>query len=386
MKFKIRNLSKSSKLGRVWVEDHSPMLVNLREKFSADRPFEGLRIGVCLPGTWESFMFLSVLRAGSAKLLYYPMFCQPEVGIELMRNNTAKLFDYGKVARCVKDSDFIYDSTALFGKLIIEQNIPTKGIVEQTASGITIYKDFDSKGLLRQPVLDLDGSYVKRVGENKLATGMGLVEALLKLHFFLPNKQVLILGGGSVGSGCAMFLKGVGCKVALFDVDSEKMMKAKKEGYQIGTLKELLQNAEIIVNATGSSTPVLESEELKGLKSGAILANMGGSGWDQSFFLDKKVQIVGDWVKKIFLTDATYIYELAQGFPVNFIFASGTDTETMDVVFSLSVLALEYLIKNYDSLPKTLQPIPEEIQLKHIDLVKKLSKRKDLTNLKEEQQ
>lgn len=360
------------------------MLVNLREKLGGNRPFEGQRIGVCLPGTWESFMFLSVLRAGGAKVLYYPMFCNPEVGIELLKNDTVQLFDIENFGKCVKNSDFVYDSTAFFGKLIVQQQVPVKGIVEQTASGITIYKDYDAKKLLRQPVLDLDASYVKRVGENKLATGLGLVEALLKLHLFLPDKQVLILGMGSVGSGCAMYLKGVGCEIAVFDVDSDKMAKAKDSGYQIGTLEELLPDADIIVNATGSSEPVLKAEELKRLKAGAILANMGGSGWDRTFFFDKKVLTVGDWVSKIFLTDATYIYELAQGFPVNFVFASGTDTETMDVVFSLSVLAFEYLIQNYDSLPKVLQPIPEEIQRKHLDLVEKFSRRTDLIYLKKE--
>jgi S-adenosylhomocysteine hydrolase len=68
---------------------------------------------------------------------------------------------------------------------------------------------------------------------------------------------------------------------------------------------------------------------------------------------------------------------------VNFFFASGTDAETMDAVFSLSVLALEYLAENFDSMPKTLQPIPDEIQCKHLNLVARYSKRTDLVASRE---
>ena len=56
--WKLKSVTKGSNLGRVWVEDHSPMLMSLRAELSAKRPFDGLRLGVCLPGTWESLMFL----------------------------------------------------------------------------------------------------------------------------------------------------------------------------------------------------------------------------------------------------------------------------------------------------------------------------------------
>lgn len=377
VKFKLGCIGKHSKLGRIWIEDHSPMLGNLRKKLSVNHSFEGIKIGVCLPGTWESFMFLSALEVGGARLLYYPMFIKPEVGIELLKIGGIKLFDNSNFEKCVRNSDFVYDSTAFFGRVVVQQRVPVKGIVEQTASGIGIYRDFDTKGVLRQPVLNLDASHVKTFGENKLATGLGLVEALLRLHLFLPGKQVLVLGFGSVGYGCALYLKRVGCEVAIFDIDSDRMIEAENQGYQVGTLEELLPYADVIVNATGASSPVLKAKELKQLKSGAILANMGGCGWDQTFFLGKNFLTVGDWVKKIFLDDATYIYELAQGFPVNFVFASGTDTETMDMVFSLSVLALDYLVKNYESLPNHLLPIPDKIQKKHLEQVVKFSARKN---------
>ena len=57
-----------------------------------------------------------------------------------------------------------------------------------------VYSEYSDKGLLEQPILNLDEAFAKRVGENRLATSFGLLEALLKLHLFLPSKHVLILG------------------------------------------------------------------------------------------------------------------------------------------------------------------------------------------------
>jgi adenosylhomocysteinase len=376
--WKLKSITKGSRLGRVWVEDHSPMLMSLRAELKAKRPFEGLRLGVCLPGTWESFMFLSALEAGGASLLYYPMFCSAEVGLELLKSDSVRLFSFQGVKKIVEKSDFVHDSTAFLGRLVVQQQAAVKGIIEQTASGTGVYKEFEAKSLLRQPVLDLNVSYVKRVGENKMATGLGLVEALLRLHIFLPSKRVLVLGYGSVGEGCALYLKGLGCRVSVYDIDRERVVEAENSGCEVGELKQLLPEADIVVNSTGSFSPVLGGKELGTLKSGAILVNMGGTGWDRQFFDGKRKIEAGDWITKVFVDESTYVYEVARGLPVNFLFASGTDAETMDVVFSLSVLALEYLVQNYGSLPKTLQPIPEEIQRKHLDMVEKYSKRTDM--------
>lgn len=380
LKYKVASLSQSSKLGWSWVEDHSPMLVEYRRIMGEKRPFEGLKIAVYLPGTWECLMFMSVLEAGGAQILDYPIFCKPDVGLELLRNRSIKLVNMGNLKSSVGKADFIYDTTAFMSKVAVRDKAPVKGIVEQTASGIPIYKDFESKNLLRQPVLDLDGSHVKRVGENRLGTALGLVQALLRLNIFLPDKHVAILGFGNVGFGCAMYLKRLGCEVTVFDIDPEKTGEAEKAGYQTGKLEEILPLVDIVANATGSYEPVLKEKDLRLLKKGAILANIGGWGWDRTYFLDKRSQRVGDWVQKIWLDRDRYVYELADGFSVNFFLASGTDAETMDIVFSLGVLALEYLVSDYDSLPHRLLPIPEELQKKHLEEVGKISARKNLVN------
>ncbi len=358
--------------------------MSLKNKFAVDRPFEETTIGVCLPGTWEMFMFCSALEAGGAKLLCCPFFCSPEVGIELLKNQRVKLLDTRHAAKCVRLSDFIHDTAGFLGKDLFNQKNSVKGIVEQTGSGIKFYEKKEAQRILDKPVLNLDSSYVKRKRENQMATGLGLIEALLKLHVFLPGKKVLVIGFGNIGVGCATYLKNIQCDVAVFDVDTSKRAEALSLGFGVDEMKDLIPQADIIVNATGSSAPVLKKEDLKNLKNHAVLANMGGVGWDREYLLSKPVQKVGRGILKVQLNSEKAVYEMAGGSLVNFALASGTDTETMDMVFSLGALGMQYLVKNYRTMPKGLLPIPDDVQKEHLQLVAKISARKVAPKDKEE--
>ncbi|MEM2779683.1 MAG: NAD(P)-dependent oxidoreductase [Candidatus Bathyarchaeia archaeon] len=342
---------------REWIEDHSPELIKLRSRLYEQKPFCDVTLGVCLPGTWETYMLLTTLEFGGASIYYLPVFCKPEVLRQLKRSSI-------EIVRSIPltKTDFIYDTDATVGRFIVRKKSKVKGIIEQTTSGVKNYIEYERKSLLKQPVIDLNGSYVKRIFENRLSTGLGLINALLNLHLFLPSKRVLIIGFGDVGQSCAFYLKCLGCKVDIYDIDRSKLSEAEKLGYNVGNLDDLLPMADIVVTATGSTKPALSDKELYMLKNGAVLANMGGAGWQRKIFKNKRVRQVGSNVLKFIRDDGTCIYELAKGCPVNLVMASGSDTETMDIVFSLGVLTMEYLVKNYESLPRRVLSVPKEIE------------------------
>jgi adenosylhomocysteinase len=374
-KFKVRNFAKPSQLTRTWIEDHSPALLRLRRELTISRPFKGLKIGICLPGTWEAFMYCSVLEAGGGNLFFYPFFCSADVGLELLKLPNVTIFDKHNATSFVRQSDFIHDTAGFLGDIALKQKNCIKGAIEQTASGVMFYEKMDSLKLLNLPVFSLDSSFVKRKCENQMATGLGLIEALLKLHVFLPDKHVLVLGFGSIGIGCASYLSAIGCKVDVYDISFEKCSEAISQGFNSDELDNIISKADIIVNATGSSTPVLDKEKVNKLKNGAILANMGGIGWDRKYLLSRHTQKVGLGITKIFLKEDKSIYEMANGNLVNFSFGSGTDTETMDTVFSLGVMSMQYLVDNYNLAPKHLQPIPDIVQKKHLQYIANVSAR-----------
>lgn len=356
-KILLGELVQSTILDEEWIEDHSPLLTKLRRRLNRLKPFRGETLGVCLPGTWETYMLLKTFECGGASIYFLPMFCNPQVLRRLQQTAI-------EVVRRIPltKTDFIYDTDATVGKSVIERKLKVKGIVEQTTSGVKKYIEYDRRGLLKQPVMDLNGSYVKRTFENRLATGLGLVDALLKLRLFLPCKRVLIIGFGDVGFSCALYLKRLGCKVDIYDIDKSKLSEAGKLGYSTGNLYDLLPRADIIVTATGSAKPALSDKELYLLKNGAVLANMGGKGWRREIFQRERVKLVGNNILKLVRNNGTYIYELAKGYPVNLAMASGSDTETMDIIFSLGVLTMEYLVRNYEALPKHVLSVPEEIE------------------------
>jgi adenosylhomocysteinase len=307
-------------------------------------------------------MLLWALESGGATVCFIPMFYKYDVHSELIKGINVKLGSYLDRHKFIRISDFVWDCSASFASLLINEDHEVKGVIEQTSFGVKVYKEYDSKGLLRQPVFDLDSSHTKRIRENRLATGLGLVDALLKLHIFLPDKRVLIVGFGNVGYSCAYYLKLLGCIVDVYDIDTSKMREAKAMGYHTGDLRELLPIADIVITATGSQVPALDTNDFYILKRGAILVNMGGNGWNRKAFSAMKTQKVGIEVLKVYRDNGNFFYEVARGAPINLILSSGTDIETMDRIFFIGALTMEYLVKNYSSLPKHVLPIPNEIQ------------------------
>lgn len=349
-------------ISKEWIVDHSPMLVNLRNQLKLEKPFKGLNFCVCLPETWGTFMLLWALESGGASVCFIPMFYKYDVHSELIKGINVKLGSYLDRHKFIRISDFVWDCSASFASLLINEDHEVKGVIEQTSSGVKVYKEYDSKGLLRQPVFDLDSSHTKRIRENRLATGLGLVDALLKLHIFLPDKRVLIVGFGNVGYSCAYYLKLLGCIVDVYDIDTSKMREAEALGYHTGDLRELLPIADIVITATGSQVPALDTNDFYILKRGAILVNMGGNGWNRKAFSAMKTQKVGIEVLKVYRDNGNFFYEVARGAPINLILSLGTDIETMDRIFFIGALTMEYVVKNYSSLPKHVLPIPNEIQ------------------------
>lgn len=63
----------------------------------------------------------------------------------------------------------------------------------------------------------------KKVVDNGEATGRGFSAALSLLAGGLKNRQVLVVGIGKVGSHCVNYLLTEGARVAVFDIDKNKM-------------------------------------------------------------------------------------------------------------------------------------------------------------------
>src|SRR3712207_8687834 len=68
----------------------------------------------------------------------------------------------------------------------------------------------------------------------------------------LAGKAVVVCGYGDVGKGCAQALKGQGARVIVTEIDPICALQAAMEGYQVTTLDEVVETADIFITATGN--------------------------------------------------------------------------------------------------------------------------------------
>nr|MBA2773252.1 adenosylhomocysteinase [Nocardioidaceae bacterium] len=77
-----------------------------------------------------------------------------------------------------------------------------------------------------------------------------------------------------VGKGCAESLRGQGARVIITEVDPICALQAAMDGYQVATLDEVVESADIVITATGCYH-VVTVEQMARLKHQAILGNIG---------------------------------------------------------------------------------------------------------------
>ena len=68
----------------------------------------------------------------------------------------------------------------------------------------------------------------------------------------IGGKVAVICGYGDVGKGCAESLRGQGARVIVTEIDPICALQAAMEGYQVATLEDVVETADIFITATGN--------------------------------------------------------------------------------------------------------------------------------------
>jgi adenosylhomocysteinase len=77
-----------------------------------------------------------------------------------------------------------------------------------------------------------------------------------------------------VGKGCAESLRGQGARVIITEIDPICALQAAMDGFQVATLEEVLDIADIYVTATGCRD-VITADHMRRMKHQAIVSNIG---------------------------------------------------------------------------------------------------------------
>ena len=183
------------------------------------------------------------------------------------------------------------------------------------------------------------------------------------------------MGYGDVGKGCAQALKGQGARVIITEIDPICALQAALEGYQVTTLEDVVDTADLFISATGNKN-VITVEHMGRMKDKAIVANIG--------HFDNEIDMAGlkkvEGMKRInikpqydefVLPNGRSILILAEGRLMNLGCATGHPSFVMSASFTNQVLAQLELHANAEKYGKTVFVLPKHLDEKvarlHLD-------------------
>ena len=150
-----------------------------------------------------------------------------------------------------------------------------KGVTEETTTGVHRLYDMMKEGSLLFPAINVNDSVTKSKFDNKYGCRHSLIDGINRAtDVLIGGKVAVVCGYGDVGKGCAEALRGQGARVVVTEIDPICALQAAMDGYQVATLDDVLDVADIVITATGNMD-VVTVEQMARMKHQAILGNIG---------------------------------------------------------------------------------------------------------------
>jgi adenosylhomocysteinase len=149
------------------------------------------------------------------------------------------------------------------------------GVTEETTTGVLRLNQMAETGALLFPAIDVNNSVTKSKFDNLYGCRHSLVDGINRAtDVMIGGKVAVICGFGDVGKGCADSLRGQGARVIITEIDPICALQAAMEGYEVRTLEQVVETADIFVTATGNRD-VITAEQMSRMKHQAIVGNIG---------------------------------------------------------------------------------------------------------------
>ncbi|MFL6001181.1 MAG: adenosylhomocysteinase, partial [Nocardioides sp.] len=150
-----------------------------------------------------------------------------------------------------------------------------RGVTEETTTGVHRLYEMMKEGSLLFPAINVNDSVTKSKFDNKYGCRHSLIDGINRAtDVLIGGKVAVVCGYGDVGKGCAESLRGQGARVIVTEIDPICALQAAMDGYQVSTLEDVLDVADIIITATGNKD-VVTVDQMKRMKHQAILGNIG---------------------------------------------------------------------------------------------------------------
>jgi adenosylhomocysteinase len=150
-----------------------------------------------------------------------------------------------------------------------------RGVTEETTTGVHRLYEMHRAGSLLFPAINVNDSVTKSKFDNKYGCRHSLVDGINRATDVLIGGKVAVISGyGDVGKGCAESLRGQGARVIVTEIDPICALQAAMDGYQVTTLEDVVETADIFVTATGNRN-VITADHMARMKHQAIVGNIG---------------------------------------------------------------------------------------------------------------
>ena len=150
-----------------------------------------------------------------------------------------------------------------------------RGVSEETTTGVHRLYEMERDGSLLFPAINVNDSVTKSKFDNVYGCRHSLIDGLNRASdVMIGGKTAVVCGFGEVGKGCCQSLRGQGSRVIVTEIDPICALQAAMEGYQVATLEDVVETADIFVTSTGNKD-VITVEHMQRMKDKAIVGNIG---------------------------------------------------------------------------------------------------------------
>jgi adenosylhomocysteinase len=149
------------------------------------------------------------------------------------------------------------------------------GVTEETTTGVhRLYQLAETEDLLF-PAINVNDSVTKSKFDNLYGCRHSLIDGINRgTDVMIGGKVAVVCGYGDVGKGCASSLRGQGARVIVTEIDPICALQAAMEGYEVKTLDDVLETADIFITATGNKD-IITVDDMARMKHNAIVGNIG---------------------------------------------------------------------------------------------------------------
>ena len=189
-------LAPQGRLQIEWASAHMPVLNQIKNRFTKEKPLKGFTLGACLHVTKETAVLVETLMAGGAKIALCgsnPLSTQDDVAAALAEEGVHVFAWRGQTTeeyyKCIdKVLDYkpmitLDDGADLVGTLHSKRPEALKNVkggTEETTTGVVRLRAMENAGSLKYAIIAVNDAYTKYLFDNRYGTGQSTIDGILE--------------------------------------------------------------------------------------------------------------------------------------------------------------------------------------------------------------